>query len=513
MFNQLIMRSVLGRSLLSVIFMSVVFIACKHTPPNNPLPEPDYGGFPEAVGKIFINKCATAGCHNDASYQNAAGLRTDTWEHLLLGGSSGASIVAYTPEFSPLMYFINTDPSRGTTTLPTMPYDPSGSNANALSDAEYNTIKEWIASGAPDKDGKIPFSENAGTRQKFYLTQQGCDQVAVIDAESNLVMRYIPIGTDELNIESPHCLKMSSDGKYAYVSFLSGKSIQKIDVQTDQVAADVNLGSGSWNILYLAPNDSSLTATDWTSNGRIVFANANTMTTQPWLTGGGAGTFVFPHGIASTPNFDTVFVTAQYGNVVYRYSPEIPYYRKVSINGRPAAATNSGDNFSPNPHEILMAPDYHKYFLTCQSTNEIRVMDAHSDAVLDSIPVGLFPQEMALSRTKPYLFVTCMEDNTNPLPGRKGSVYVINYNTHEIVDVLRGDFFQPHALAVDDINGKVLVASTNSNPDGPAPHHATACGGRAGWYTMYDLNTLKPLNNKRYQVTVLPYSADIRFKP
>ena len=135
----------------------------------------------------------------------------------------------------------------------------------------------------------------------------------------------------------------------------------------------------------------------------------------------------------------------------------------------------------------------------------------HQDSVITHIPVGTFPQELAISRTKPYIFVTCMEDNST-LAGRRGSVYVINYNTYEVVAVLYGDFYQPHGLAVDDRYGRLYVASTNANPNGPAPHHATACAGRAGWYTIYDINTLQPLNDYRYEVTVMPYSVAARFR-
>jgi DNA-binding beta-propeller fold protein YncE len=305
---------------------------------------------------------------------------------------------------------------------------------------------------------------------------------------------------------------MSSDGNYAYVSFLNGNVIQKIDTRTDAVVTNMNLGAGSWNILYLAPADTALVTSDWTSNGRVIFGNTGSMQTQPWLTGSGAGLFVYPHGIASTAAFDTCFITAQYGNVVYRFAPDIPDYKKVSINGRPAVATNNGDSTSPNPHEILMAPDYSKYFLTCQGTNEVRVLNAHNNAVLDSIQVGLFPQEMAMSLTHPYLFVTCMEDNANTRPGARGSVYVINYNTHEVIAKIYGDFYQPHAVTVDDRNNKVYIVSTNANPGGPTPHHATTCDGRPGWYSVYDLNTLQPINNRRYELTVMPYSAATRFK-
>jgi len=480
--------------------------SCKPKKPS-PQPSPDYGKFPTAVGQILVGKCATSGCHNATSYQNAAGLQLDTWDHLFLGSGNGAVVVPYNTDYSPLLYFVNNNAARGTVATPTMPY-----NGSPLSDAEYNTLKEWIANGAPDEDGNIAFSTDEDTRQKIYLTQQGCDLVAVIDAKSDLVMRYIGVGTSSGLIESPHCLRVSGDGKNAYVSFLAGTAAQKIDTRTDKITGNINLGAGSWNILYLAPNDSLLATTDWTADGRIVFANSNKLNVLQDLTGSGSGVFVYPHGIASNLASDTFYVTAQYGNLVYKYQPFEPYYKKVSINGAPPQATNNNDNSSPNPHEILMSPDHNRYFLSCQGTNEIRVMDAHADALLKVIPVGTFPQEMAISSTKPYLFVTCMEDAANTLPGRKGSVYVIDYNTYDVVKVIYGDFYQPHGITVDDRNGKIFIASANANPDGPAPHHATACGGRAGWYTVYNLNTLQPVNSRRHQVAVMPYSADVRFK-
>jgi DNA-binding beta-propeller fold protein YncE len=159
----------------------------------------------------------------------------------------------------------------------------------------------------------------------------------------------------------------------------------------------------------------------------------------------------------------------------------------------------------------MMTPNYKKLFITCESTNEVSIMDAYTDAILDSIRTGTKPQEIAFSQSKPYVFITCMEDAANTRPGCKGSVYVINYNTHEVVTVLYGDFYQPHGIAVDDRYGKIYIASSNSSTLGPAAHHATACDGNAGWYSVYDLNTLAPLNNKRYQVTVMPYSAATRF--
>jgi YVTN family beta-propeller protein len=498
-------------TLLFVFFAGVLtFFSCKkkHSDPDAATTTAD---FPSPVGKIIVGKCAISGCHNAASYQNCAGLLLDTWAHMLNGSSNGAAIVAYSPDYSPMLYFVNTDPARGPVSAPTMPESTTAMPQLPLTADEYTTLKNWIAVGAPDKDGNIPFAANSDTRQKIYITQQGCDLVAVIDAQSNVIMRYIPIGTIPNSTEGPHCISMSSDGKFACVSFLAGTFVQKIDTRTDSVVAAMSVGAGSWNIVHIGPGDTSVSSTDWVSSGKIVYGNTTTMSLEPFLTGGGSGLFEYPHGIATNAAGDTTFITAQYGNLIYRYAPRIPDYRKVSLNGLPAAATNNGDNTSPNPHEIKMTPDYSKYFVTCQGTNEVRVLDAHTDAVLAAIPVGTFPQEMAFSPSHHYLFVTCMEDAANPLSGRKGSVYVINYDTYAVVAKLYGDFYQPHGITVDERNGTVYIASTNANPTGPAPHHATSCGGRAGWYSVYDLNTLLPLNTKRYEMTVMPYSAATRF--
>ncbi|GAA4462241.1 hypothetical protein GCM10023093_08450 [Nemorincola caseinilytica] len=499
------------RAIVITIFAFALMWGCRCGKKPGPDPVLDMGGFPDAVGKIIVGKCATAGCHNAASYMNSAGLLLDTWQHLFDGGNSGSSVIPYSAEFSPLLYFVNTDPARGTVATPTMPFDPSGVNANKLSEEEYNTLKEWITNGAPDRNGNIAFAADADTRQKVYVTQQGCDLVAVIDAASGLVMRYIKVGTNAGTTESPHCLRTSADGRYAYVSFIGGTGIQKIDTRTDQVANTTTLGVGSWNILYVAPHDTMVATTDCSTNGRIVYTRTGSMTIAPELTGSGSGLFVFPHGITSNEAFDTCYISAQYGNTVYKWAPTVPYYKAISIDGSPTVVTTPSDLSSPNPHEIMMIPDRSRYFLTCERTNEVRVLDARTDAILAAIPVGTRPQEIAMARTRPYAFITCMEDENVP-SGRRGSVYVIDYNTYEVVKVIKGDFYQPHGITVDEYSGRVYIVSTNASDSGPAPHHATACFGRPGWYSIYSLNTLEPVNTKRYQVTVMPYSADVRFK-
>ncbi len=486
--------------------------SCVHKA-NRPDPVAN-GNYPQEVANILVAKCAVSGCHNAASYANANNVLLDSWEHLFQGSNSGAIVVPYSPENSSLLFFVNTDSAQGVVATPTMPEKTSSSPATPLTKAEYQVLKNWIASGAPDKNGNIPFAANADSRQKIYITQQACDLMAVIDGQSHLVMRYLTLGTKPNQIETPHCTRMSNDGKYAYVSFLNGDYLQKIDTRTDQIASAANVGSlrfnGSWNILYVAPADTSVVTSSFTADGIIAHIGTAGMNIIKSL--GGGSSLVYPHGITSNKAFDTLFVTAQYGNVVYKIILNTTpiKIKSLSLDSNPAVASTSTTTVSRNPHEILMAPDFSRYFVTCQGSAEVRVMDAHTDTLIAAIPVGLSPVEMAMSSTQPYIFVTCQEDvSTNA--GMKGSVYAINYNTLQ-AQRIDGDFYQPHGITVDDRNGIIYVVSTNANPDGPAPHHPTGFSGRAGWYSLLDLHTFKAYDNKRYQVLVSPYSAATRFK-
>lgn len=473
------------------LFAIAMFSSCTNPPTK-------YAGeYPDDVRAIIDNKCATAGCHNAQSAQNAGNLQMDTWAKLFEGGSSGADIVPYNFKNSSLLYFVNTDPDLGPVLVPRMPL-----NNAALSSSEYETLRNWIASGAPDKVGNIPFGDYAKTRQKIYVTQQGCDLIAVIDAATNQIMRYIEIGT-EPGIEIAHCVRFTNDGRYAYVSFSKGDYVQKIDAETDKVIDQIYLGGGSWNVFQLSDDGKKIMISDYANPGIIKFINLETKETILTFYD-----FQTPHGIASNAAFDTFFITAQYGNTVYKMNLK-GWVKQVSIDENEPSFLST----LQNPHEILMSPDRSRYFLACQNSDEVRVMDSKTDKLIKAIKVGKFPQEFAISLKKNLIFVSCEEDVSSEFPNFKGAVYAIDMNTLSVVKKIAGPFYQIHGISVDDENGKIFINSRNVTTTGPAPHHTSECGGRNGYYNVYDLNTLAPFSkNRRYESTVDPYSSDTRFK-
>lgn len=479
---------------------------CKHDPLTAVVAD---GGFPDAVNRIMITRCATGpgggGCHNGTGAANAASLRLDTWDALFDGSGHGATVVPYDTINSSLLHYINTDSTIGSVAFPGMPYTGSQHSTSPLSRSEYELIRRWIAQGAPDKNGRIAFADNAETRQKIYLTQQGSDILSVIDAQRRVIMRHIPVGVTSA-VESPHCVRVSPDGQAAYVSFLQGDFMQKIDTRTDKVVGRVQLSTGSangeamWNLLHISSDSRKIMIADFV-RGVLQIVDGASMTIEETI----PTNFLSPHGIASLPGFDTVFITGQYGNTVYKLIRSAGDYKRISIDGGPIQATAG----TRDPHEIIMSPDYGRYFLSCEASNEIRVLDTRSDAILKAIAVPAKPQELAMSSTKPYLFVTCMEA-ASTTPGARGAVIVINYNTLEIVKTIWGPFWQPHAITVDDRNGTFYVATTNQS--GPSTGHNHTSGGKHGWYNVYSLETLEPVLSRQYETLVLPYSADTRFK-
>ncbi len=483
----------LRQSIILLFITTLILLSCKHELPVHPAPPDNY---PEAVRKIIIGKCAISGCHNAASYTAAGGLLLDSWEHLFDGGSNGAVVIPYNTANSSLLYFINTDEDLGTVAEPAMPQ-----NGTPLTREEYITMRDWVASGAPDANGNIPFASNPETRQKIYATQQGCDLVTVIDAEKSVVMRYIQGGTD-FTTETPDYIKVSPDGRYAYICYWNAPLLQKIDTRTDTIVATLNVGGAYRKTLYISPDGNHLMLTNWLAQD-IMLVNTTTMQVEKTYP---AVNFDNPESIAANAAFNTFYISARFGNTIYKLS-ENGSVQKISLDGQPATTTNTAT--TPDPYRILMSKDYSKYFVTCENTGELRVMSTATDQLIKTIPIGKKPQEMAMSATQPYLFITCNDTLSSFFVG---SVYVVNYNTLEVVKRIEGPFFQPYGVAVDDQYKKVYVFNRNDDRNGPRPHHSSPCNGRNGYYLLFDLNTLEAANGRRYEISVDPYAADTRFK-
>ena len=445
-------------------------------------------GYPQDVDAIITAKCSISGCHNDKSKAAAAGLSLETWDKLFEGSRGGAVVIPFRSDFSTLYYYINTDSSLGLTLLPTMPIGKP-----ALSPSEVSTIRDWIDQGAPDKNGFVKFSDNPA-RKKFYVANQGCDVVTVFDAASMLAMRCVTVGNSP-SIESPHMLKVSEDNQYWYTVFLAGHYFQAYSVADNSLVSEVNIGSGNWNTFSLSSDGEKAYVIDF-SGGTIAIVDIKNSSVQTIFG------FTNPHGSALNESNDTLYVVKQTQSGLYKLEvANLSGFDEIDlVQSFPASQ-------ELRPHEIAFSPDRTKYFVTCQGTNEVRVVLASNDSVIAAIPVGHYPQEMAFSLTHPYLLVSCMED-VGSNPNQVGSIAILNYHTNTFIKKIYAGY-QSHGIAVDDVNNRAYISNRNVSFLGPAPHHSSICGGRNGNVTAIDLNTLELVPDFKAEVSVDPYGIGI----
>lgn len=469
-----------------IVCLVLVVFSCKK---DSPIPVAS--DFPEAIDKIISNKCATPGCHNSISYQAAADLDLSSYSALFRGSSNGSPVIPFSPEFSSLCYFINTYPEYGLSNSPTMPL-----NGTALSKQEVKTIYDWIQAGAPDKNGYIMWSENLN-RSKYYVLNQGCDVVTVFDANTQLPMRYIRVGNNPNASESPHMLKLSPDGKYWYVVFVANNILQKYRTSDDSFVGEVSLGNfQDWNTITISNDGKKAYCVSWQTNSRIAVVDVENMRLLHNF-----GGFTNAHGIALNNTNDTIYMTAQTGNYIYKLDTSFNSINTVvlDLSGTPNSTSLL------DPHEITFSPDGLKYFVTCQQSNEVRVMSTVGDNLLQVISTGTYPLEMVKSVSRNKLYVSCQND-ANSNPKVLGSVTVIDMTNYTSANHKVG--YQPHGIGVDEANNLLIVASRNLITNGPTPHHTGVCG-RNGFVNFFDLNNMQLLS-KKTEVSSDPYSVIVK---
>jgi len=463
-----------------------------------------FGDFPKEIGEIVSTNCALSGCHNSQSYQAAASLNLTSWETLFNGSNSGSPVIPYSSKFSSLCYFVNTYQDLGNTNEPVMPL-----NRAPLSREQVKSIMAWIDLGAPDIKGNVKWADQP-KRKKLYVVNQGCDVVTVIDAETQLPMRYIEVGTKPGVIESPHQVRVSPDGKYWYVVFINNNIMQKFSCDNDSYIGEIPLspyaaGQSSnsdddaldWNTFVISKDGTKGYCVSWTVNGKVAAVDLNKRVLLHYIPG-----ILNSHGIALNAAEDKIYVTAQSGNYITEIDTAFSSKQELSLeNGQPWSSTPSLD-----PHDILLSPDGQEMAITCQGNNQVRWFNLTSKTVTKFKTVGIYPQEIIYSAAVDKYFVSCTND-TISFPGSYGSIFSIDASTYATTPHKCG--FQPHGIACDENKRLLYVLSRNVLSSGIPPHHSSACNGRNGYLNFIDLTTLKVLPQK-YELSVDPYFISAR---
>ncbi len=470
---------------LMTFLIGLLLIACNH---NTDMPVPDTG-YPTDIETLVITRCATSGCHDNISNGAAAGLNLETWNDLFSGSRGGAVVIPYRPDFSTFCYYTNTDTLLGLALEPTMPY-----NDMPLSVSEYLLIKNWIQSGAPNNKGFVKFSDYQN-KSKLYISNRGCDVVTVLDPESGLAMRYIDVGNSP-SIEGPCMIKVSPDKLYWYVLFSQGNILQKFRTSDNAKVGEITIGSGFWSAIEISTDSKKAFISDADINGRIIYADLENMQVITTYQSG----LRYPYGLCINNTNNILYATSKEGNYIYKIDLTnllSPIIQEISLEmGNPVSTVQT-----LNPYNICLSPDGTRYFVTCNKSAELRIVQTSNDSLLDIHATGSNPAEIIFSHDYPYLFVSCMG-----VPGtiKFSVVNVFNLNSNTFLPEIYAGH-DSKGIMIDDVSNKLYVANRNVSSGGPAAHHEPVCEGKNGYITAIDLNTLQLIPGYKAELSVDPY--------
>jgi DNA-binding beta-propeller fold protein YncE len=147
-------------------------------------------------------------------------------------------------------------------------------------------------------------------------------------------------------------------------------------------------------------------------------------------------------------------------------------------------------------------------FISCEGSNEVRVINTVNDSLIKSISLPASPAMLQLSQTSNRLFVSCPFDSLS-FSTNIGSVNVISASDLRLVKTINTGF-QPFGLAINEADQSVTVANANIHVKGPSPHHVSGCGGRNGYLTVIDMRTLALIPGKKYELAVFPFDVTVK---
>ncbi len=398
--------------------------------------------YSQHIQPLLSRSCATSGCHNATT--KAGGLSLVSWNNVISGSTYGHAVVAFRPEKSLLTVLFD-----GTALRTSHPE----TGVAGFSTAEVTFIKRWISEGAKNDAGDIPYEHSS---KKVYVPNQGEDNVAIIDLDSMVVTRYIPVGNSAA-VEGPHFIV--ADGDYWYVSLISAGQVWKFDVHSDTLVSKGTV-QGAPALLALTPDGSKLYVSQFmtSSTNTITVMNTATMTVTKTI-----NVWTMPHGIRMTHDGTKVFVA----NMMSDNLSVIDVATDSVI--QTITLADDANPFGPpkySPMEIAISPNDNYVLVACSDQHEVRMFDAHTYQLLHVIQVGNQPWHLQFTPNGNYCYVTNRMSN---------SVSMVHIPMHHVMGTITANspryFDFPHGCDVSNDGRYVIISNENVTP-GYVPRYA-----------------------------------------
>jgi len=435
--------------------------------------------YSEHIQSIFNSSCAVSGCHvGTGGAETSASLQKSlhgneqfslrSWEDLIHGGPHGSVVIAYKASKSHLVFHVNTDTLVASVSLPHMPL--AGFN---LPSNQLQTLMRWINEGAANDVGAIPFT--VYPKGKVYITNQAEDLVTVVDIATNLVSRYIQSGVPNVFVQppnAPHNIILDKAHDLYYVNLVAAGKVLKY-----RLSDNTQLGEVSG---ILSPTQVALSVTGDTgyvaqfAAGTTAIRMFNTQTMQLYPRQIGSPFLNKPHGIEITPDKRQLWVTGNLSDNIMVVNLADLSTSLIQLNNQ---APGTGGALLP--YQTVMTPDNKFVYVSCQQSNEVRLIDRDSMKVVKNITVGTWPLILGIRPDGAYVYSANRNSN---------DVSVIRTSDNTVVTTIPNVGPNPHGIDIT-ADGRFAYVSCENVTGIIPPHHPTAGSKIPGYVTVIDLTT------------------------
>ncbi len=450
---------------ISGITIILLLTGCSETSTNPPPPANTNGFQTEAVAKVFSENCVTSGCH--VGSLPAGGLSISNRTELLKGSSNrsggtipnygGESIIPFRLDESLLYQFI-----LGNVT-PMGPHD-----AILLTQAEIDTIKNWLLNGARDSDNNLPFQNPT---YRVYVCNQNSDKISVIDGDSKVVSAIIDVEQPSLQPANPHMVKVS-DG-FLYATLIGAGKFLKINTSDYSLAGEVN-GITKAGMIILHPDGTkAFVSRSSTSNPifqSIYVVDIANMTVIEEINIAAPGV---PHGMALTPDGSKLYVA------------NLSLSRISIVDGNTNEYGNYNDIVLPagtEPMQLMISSDGNYLYVSARGTAKLMVFDTQSDTMSTEVTVDMMPMQIAITSNGNKIYVGSMMMSTVNVVEKNGNNWI------RTKQISHPGFSMIHGCDISADDRYVYVSSRNTNGDFK-PHFDVENEGPPGTIGIIDTQT------------------------
>lgn len=434
-------------SCLFTVIIIIGFVSCSNEPtdPGSGNIDADNNGFEtREVAEVFVNNCATSGCHAGSSASN--GLSLNTQSNLFNGSANrsnglipnygGDVAIPFRLDESLLYQFL-----LGNVT-PIAPHD-----AINLSQPQIDLVKEWLENGAKDNKKNVPLQNPS---YNVYVCNQNSDKISIINGDAKVVSAIVDVG-DSLVLDSPHMVK--EKGIYFYVSLIASSKFLKIDKTTKQIISTVDNITKAGMIQILPDGTKAYVSRSSTSDpifNSVYVIDLGGMTIIKEILFPAPGV---PHGMGLTPDGTKLYVanlSLDRIHIVNTINDE--YIDDIILPP------------GTQPMQAAVSPDGNFLYVSARGTAKLLVFDTTADTMLTEVDVSPMPMQIAITSNGEKIYFGSMIMSVVNVVRHQNDTWNLEKS------ISHPGFSRLHGCDITADDKYVYVSSRNEVPGGFKPY-------------------------------------------